>query len=304
MSMNIGQIRFFVCAAELGSFSQAAKEQNVTVQAVSKAIIGLEGQLGRELFIRGSRQGVTPTEFGRAFYQKAREVVHGFDELENFGRSYAASMRGSSVNLLLDVPPFNNYERTCVSLGAFLSRQSGSKVQMRLMMGDEAYESLSQGAADAVISLGENPREGLDCTKLGTVVIGFAMAAGHDLTACSSITPQQACQYPIARTEHFGAFNDAFFGVFERLGLEPQVVPFETTEDYAQLITRDRALVPCVAMDEFVNDLPKACTRPLKVEGALRPTTIPVFANTLKSFKSPQYLAVEKCLCKLAATAL
>lgn len=69
--MNIGQIRYFVAAFEEGSFSAAARKQFVTVQAVSKAVSDLEGELGKSLFIRGNRSA-RPTEFGTAFLRSRR----------------------------------------------------------------------------------------------------------------------------------------------------------------------------------------------------------------------------------------
>lgn len=81
--MNIGQIRYFVAVYQAGSFSQAAKAQFITVQAVSKSIADLESEIGRELFERRSR-GVEPTPFGTAFYQKAVNALVSFDELQAF----------------------------------------------------------------------------------------------------------------------------------------------------------------------------------------------------------------------------
>ena len=81
--MNIKQVRYFVAVFQSGSLSAAAKEQYVTVQAVSKAIADLERELKNELFVRESR-GVHPTLFGKAFYVKAEPVLRSFDELEAF----------------------------------------------------------------------------------------------------------------------------------------------------------------------------------------------------------------------------
>ena len=81
--LNIKQVRYFVAVFQSGSLSAAAKEQYVTVQAVSKAIADLERELKNELFVRESR-GVHPTLFGKAFYVKAEPVLRSFDELEAF----------------------------------------------------------------------------------------------------------------------------------------------------------------------------------------------------------------------------
>ena len=78
--LNIKQVRYFVAVFQSGSLSAAAKEQYVTVQAVSKAIADLERELKNELFVRESR-GVHPTLFGKAFYVKAEPVLRSFDEI-------------------------------------------------------------------------------------------------------------------------------------------------------------------------------------------------------------------------------
>lgn len=45
--MNINQVKYFVAAYEQGSISTAARLQNVTAQAVSKAINDLEKNMAK-----------------------------------------------------------------------------------------------------------------------------------------------------------------------------------------------------------------------------------------------------------------
>ena len=44
--MNIRQLQFFYRAARTGNFSATARAENVTVQAVSKSMHELEGEVG------------------------------------------------------------------------------------------------------------------------------------------------------------------------------------------------------------------------------------------------------------------
>ena len=88
--MNIGQIRFFVSAVELGSFSRVAKQQSVTVQAVSKAIIGLETQLGNELFSRGL--SFVLSRIRMSFYSP----IYAHEKIEV--QSWACESRGVQFN--------------------------------------------------------------------------------------------------------------------------------------------------------------------------------------------------------------
>lgn len=61
-----------------GSFSGAAREANVTVQAVSKAIGELEAELGEPLFVRRSK-GAVPTAFGLELSRYAQQALEAFD---------------------------------------------------------------------------------------------------------------------------------------------------------------------------------------------------------------------------------
>ena len=81
--MNINQVKYFVSVVDLRSFSEAAKAQGVTVQAVSKAIGDLEREASTKLFERTSH-GVIPTQAGTAFCEKARPVRDAFLQLEDF----------------------------------------------------------------------------------------------------------------------------------------------------------------------------------------------------------------------------
>ena len=61
--MNIRQLQFFYRTERTGTFSAAAREYGVTVQAVSKSIHELEEELGSALFVREGR-GMRLTPLG------------------------------------------------------------------------------------------------------------------------------------------------------------------------------------------------------------------------------------------------
>lgn len=61
----------FVRVVETGSFSAAARHLNVGQPAVSKTIAQLEDRLQVRLLIR-STHGLTPTEAGQRFFERAR----------------------------------------------------------------------------------------------------------------------------------------------------------------------------------------------------------------------------------------
>jgi DNA-binding transcriptional LysR family regulator len=83
----------FVRVMETGSFSSAARQLQVGQPAVSKMIAQLEDRLGVRLLLR-SNHGLTPTEAGRSFYERAKRSLEEADEAELVARGAAATLTG------------------------------------------------------------------------------------------------------------------------------------------------------------------------------------------------------------------
>lgn len=86
------RIRYFLKAAERGSFSLAAQELFVSPQALTKQIGVLETELGGELFVR-SHRGIMLTGFGEYAKRKLERVSGEFDAAIAEVRAYAGSGR-------------------------------------------------------------------------------------------------------------------------------------------------------------------------------------------------------------------
>jgi DNA-binding transcriptional LysR family regulator len=88
-----------VRVVETGSFSGAARQLRIGQPAVSKTIAQLEERLGVSLLLRSSR-GLTPTETGQNFYERAKRSIEEADEAElaarDAGNGLAGRLRFSS----------------------------------------------------------------------------------------------------------------------------------------------------------------------------------------------------------------
>jgi DNA-binding transcriptional LysR family regulator len=83
----------FVRVVETGSFSGAARQLRVGQPAVSKTIARLEERLGVSLLLRSPR-GLTPTEAGQNFYDRAKRSIEEADEAELAARGASAGLAG------------------------------------------------------------------------------------------------------------------------------------------------------------------------------------------------------------------
>lgn len=92
-------LRAFDLVARHGSFSDAARELNVTRPAISKQIRQLETLVGRQLVIR-ARPNITLTEPG---HQLAAGLLQGFDVISaSYQRAHEAQEGANSVRILVD----------------------------------------------------------------------------------------------------------------------------------------------------------------------------------------------------------
>ncbi|WP_419710239.1 LysR family transcriptional regulator [Pseudomonas sp. NFX224] len=87
-------LRIFCCAAESGSFREAANSLGISPQAVTRAIKELEGMFGEPLFHRNTRQ-VQISAFGERLAEQARPALSGIEQLfSQHSRARAQELKG------------------------------------------------------------------------------------------------------------------------------------------------------------------------------------------------------------------
>lgn len=83
MDWSLRDLRFFVAAAEEGSFTDAARAVGVSQAAVSRTIAGLEAEVGDRLLVR-MPHGCELTNVGRQVLPQARRVLAEADRFTEF----------------------------------------------------------------------------------------------------------------------------------------------------------------------------------------------------------------------------
>lgn len=91
---SIENIRMFVRVFELGSMSEAARDQRVSPAVASSRIAKLEKHLGVRLFNRTTRR-IHATEHGNAYYDGATKILQAIEEAEAAVATIAKHPRGS-----------------------------------------------------------------------------------------------------------------------------------------------------------------------------------------------------------------
>src|SRR5258705_2801327 len=83
----------FIRVVETGSFSGPARELRVGQLAVSKAVAQPQPYLGVKLLTRSTR-GLTPTEAGLGYFERAKRAIEEADEAELAARGAGTGLKG------------------------------------------------------------------------------------------------------------------------------------------------------------------------------------------------------------------
>ncbi|AUG00238.1 LysR family transcriptional regulator [Pseudomonas sp. 09C 129] len=137
----------FVRAVELGSLSSAARELGSTQPTVSKLVAALEQQLGTRLLIRGT-SGLTPTEQGKRFYERAKAVLEEYSEA-------VAEVRGLTERpegvLRVNVPVSLGVLHLNALLLAFMAQYPDIEVELIF---NDRFVDLTEENVDLALRLG------------------------------------------------------------------------------------------------------------------------------------------------------
>jgi DNA-binding transcriptional LysR family regulator len=149
----------FVRVVDAGSFSAAARHLHVGQPAVSKMIAQLERRLGVRLLLR-STQGLTPTEGGLGFYERAKRALEEADEAESAARGANASLSGE-----LRICAATTFARLHVvpRLAAFLGEHP--ELEMQVILDDRNIDLIEAGI-DVALRMGSLEDSGLVARKI------------------------------------------------------------------------------------------------------------------------------------------
>lgn len=158
---RLAAMETFVRVVDTGSFSAAAKHLNIGQPAVSKSVAQLEGWLGVCLLMR-STHGLTPTEAGRIFCERARRSIEEADEAERAARGTDAGL-GGCLRVSADTS-FGGLH-VVPRLPAFLAKHPDLTID--LVLDDRSIDLIGEGI-DVGLHLGPLPISSSTIRKLAT----------------------------------------------------------------------------------------------------------------------------------------
>jgi DNA-binding transcriptional LysR family regulator len=165
---RLAAMQAFVLVVDSGSFSAAGRRLNVGQPALSKSIAQLEDRLGVKLLVR-TTHGLTPTEAGLHFYERARRSIEEADEAELAARGASVGLTGklrvsaavtfARIHLMPRIPEF-------LALNPDL--------EMEVVLDDRNIDLVREGI-DVALRLGKLADSSLTARRIATcrhVVLG------------------------------------------------------------------------------------------------------------------------------------
>jgi DNA-binding transcriptional LysR family regulator len=191
--IDVIKLETFIYAAERLSFSEAAKQLNLSQPTVSYQIKALEKELGISLFIRaGSRLQLT--EAGRLLLPRARQIFHQSNEMEEL----LSSLQNGVVGELRIACSTTAGKYILPQLAArFCQRYPGIQVSiLRCTSKDVAMQLLGNEANLGVVSF-EIQEENIEYQEFFDDVINLIVPQDHPWAMRRVIEPEELINEPL-----------------------------------------------------------------------------------------------------------
>lgn len=161
--MQLDHLRLFVDVVHAGSFAAVARERGLDPSSISRAVQGLERDLGVALLFRTTRS-LSLTEAGRAYFQRVEPLVAELD-----AAAEQVGSQGSSVEGELRVLSPVSFALTNLVplLPTFLQAHPGLRLDLQL---GDALLDLAENRLDVAIRLGPLADSSYVCRKLSPMV--------------------------------------------------------------------------------------------------------------------------------------
>lgn len=220
--MELRHLRYFVAVAEEQSFTKASEKLFIAQPPLSRQIQNLEGELGIQLFERGSRP-LKMTEAGQFFYQHAVKLLAKAEEVKSMTKRVGLIEKTIKIgfvgSLLYGLLPQIVYQ--------FRQQQPQFKIELIEMGTTEQIQALKEGRIDVGFGRLRISDSAIQRVLLREEPLMVATHTSHPLAAKSEgvyladINDQDMFLYPNTTKPNF---STQVRSIFSEHGLEPKII--------------------------------------------------------------------------------
>lgn len=228
MSVELRQLRCLVAIVDTGTFTDAAIELGVSQAAVSRALAGLESELGARLLRRTSRE-VVPTAAGTRALARARRALAEVDDLVREATSGRAHLRVGYAWAAVGRHTVE-FQRRWAALHP--------DVELQLVRTNSATAGLAEGACDlAVLRTEPDPRR-FDGVLVGVEQRCCAVAADDPWARRRSVRLAEVGRRRVAMDRRTGTTTTELWSPDNR----PEIEPTQDVDDWLSVIAAGRCV--------------------------------------------------------------
>lgn len=192
--MELRTLRYFLAAAQEENITKAADILHVTQPTLSRQMMDLERELGVTLMLRG-KNGLTLTDDGIFFRQRAQEIVELADRLE---KSFVERQNNISGIVVIGASETVGSQTLARLIKEFSGKYPAVQFTLYNETVDNIKDRLDKGLVDIGLLL-----EPVDVTKFDYVRLsqqdtwGLLVRDDHPLTEKESLTADDVAPYPL-----------------------------------------------------------------------------------------------------------
>lgn len=192
--MELRTLRYFLTTAAEGNITRAVDVLHVTQPTLSRQLMDLERELGTTLVLRG-KKGLTLTEDGMFFRQRAEEIVELADRLE---QQFAEKSDSVSGIITIGATEAIGSRILAKLICSFSKRYPLVQFRMYNEMADNVKEKLDKGLADIGLLLEPVDVQRYEYMRLTQKESwGILLPKDHPLANRGFITPEEIVPYPL-----------------------------------------------------------------------------------------------------------
>lgn len=196
--MEIRTLRYFLAAAREENMTRAADQLHVTQPTLSKALKGLEDELGKKLFVRHSFS-IALTEEGMLLRDRAEDLVSMADKIE---KEFLSLDEVTGGELFLGLAESWQIRYLAREIRQLKNRYPGLTYHITSGDTEQVTEKLDRGLLDfAVLCETPDPRKYESLLFPEADIWGVVMPSDHPLTQKETISVDDLIGVPLFTSE-------------------------------------------------------------------------------------------------------
>ncbi|KZE76122.1 LysR family transcriptional regulator [Paenibacillus elgii] len=216
--MTIARFKVLAKVIELGSFTKASEELNMTQSAVSHAIASLEAEWGATLLIRDRKKELVLTEVGQKTLIHIREILNRTERIQQ-ELALAASLEAGTVRI------GTFYSASSCLLPKILAKFQKKHPQIEFRFYEGTYEEMAEWLDTGVIDIGfvvqQDKHTKWDTVPLIQDKMVVAFPAGHKFQQREMITVEDLQDEPFIMPK--GMYQSHIEEIFQQAKVKPSI---------------------------------------------------------------------------------